>query len=179
MYPTSSTTTSGMKPSRRSSASRLPVRLGVAEPGDPLGGGGEGDPLAGEAGADRDRDRQVRLAGPGRAEQNDVLARVEEVELAEVLDHLALDGALEAEVELLERLAGREASRLDPALAAVGLARGDLGLKQRLGEALVAPVLLAGPLGQLRQRPRGRRRLQRPKQVGELGGFGHAGIRAS
>ena len=68
-----------------------------------------------------ERDREVGLAGPGRAEQHDVLARVEEVELAEVLDHLALDRALEAEVELLERLAGGEAGGLDPALAAVAL----------------------------------------------------------
>jgi hypothetical protein len=52
---------------------------------------------------------------------------VEEVELAEVLDDLALDRALEGEVELLERLAGGEAGRLDPALAAVALPGGDLG----------------------------------------------------
>jgi hypothetical protein len=38
---------------------------------------------------------------------------VQEVEPAEVLDHLLSDRALEAEVELLERLAGREAGRLD------------------------------------------------------------------
>jgi hypothetical protein len=47
---------------------------------------------------------------------------VQEVELAEVLDHLAADRALEGEVELLERLAGREAGRLDARLAAVRLA---------------------------------------------------------
>jgi hypothetical protein len=44
---------------------------------------------------------------------------VQEVELAEVLDHLALDRALEGEVELLERLSGPKARRLDPRLAAV------------------------------------------------------------
>ena len=42
------------------------------------------------------------------------------------------------------------------------LPRGDLGREQRLGEALVAPLLLAGPLGQLGQRPGGGRRLQLP-----------------
>ena len=62
------------------------LALGVAEPGDPLGGGRERDALAGEAGADRDRDREMGLAGAGRAEQDDVLAGVQEVELAEVLD---------------------------------------------------------------------------------------------
>jgi hypothetical protein len=88
---------------------------------DPLGGGGERDALAGQTGADRERDREVGLAGPGRTEQHDVLLGVQEVELAEVLDHLSLDGALEGEVELLERFARREAGRLDPALAAVAL----------------------------------------------------------
>jgi hypothetical protein len=54
----------------------------------------------------------MRLAGAGRPEQDDVLLGVQEVELAEVLDDLALDRALEGEVELLERLALREARRL-------------------------------------------------------------------
>ena len=116
------------------------LALGIAEAGDPFGGGGEGDALAGQAGPDRDGDREVGLAGPGRAEQHDVVAGVQEVELAEVLDHLALDRALEGEVELLERLAGGKAGRLDAGLAAVALARGDLGGEQRLGEALVAPL---------------------------------------
>ena len=96
-----------------------------------------GHPLAGEAGPDAEGDRQVGLAGPRRAEQDDVLAAVQEVELAEVLDHLLLHRALEGEVELLQGLARREARRLDPALAAVGLPRGDLGGEHRLQEALV------------------------------------------
>jgi hypothetical protein len=79
----------------------LPLR--VAEAGDPLGRGRERDPLAGEAGADPERDRHVRLAGPGRAEQDDVVFGGEEVELAEVEHERLLHRALEAEVELLER----------------------------------------------------------------------------
>ena len=51
------------------------------------------------------------LPVPGRAEQDHVLAAVQEVELAEVLDHLLLDRALEGEVELLKRLsAGKRAA---------------------------------------------------------------------
>src|ERR671919_438804 len=157
-----------MKPSRRSSASRLPWRLASARRATHA--------VAGEAGADRDRDRQVRLAGPGRPEQHDVVLGVQEVELAEVLDHLLLDRALEGEVELLERLAGREARRLDPVLAAVAVPRCDLGREQRLGEALVAPLLLARALGELRQRPGRGRRLQLAEQMRELGGLAHAGI---
>src|SRR5439155_13265976 len=115
--------------------------FGLAEAGDPLGRGGELDALAGQAGADRERDREVGLAGAGRAEQQNVFAGVEEVELAEVLDHRLFDRALEAEVELLEGLAGREAGGLDPGLAAVAIAGGDLGAEQDLGEPLVAPSL--------------------------------------
>ena len=93
---------------------------------------------------------------------------MQEVELAEMLDHLLFDRPLEGEVELLERFAGGEPRGLDPALAAVALARGGLGREQRLGEALVAPFLGACTLGELRQRLRGRWGLHRPEQVLEL-----------
>ena len=119
------------------------------------------------------------LAGAGRAEQHDIVLGVEEVELGEVLDDLALDGALEGEVELLERLARGQARGLDAALAAVALPGGDLGREQDLGEALIAPLLFAGAVGELRQGAGGGRRLQRAEQVRELGGLGHAGISAS
>src|SRR5215217_6080148 len=105
------------------------------------------------------------LPVPGGPNRDDVLLGVQEVELAEVLDDLALDRALEGEVELLERLAGREARGLDAALAAMALPGGDLGREQDLGEALIAPLLLARTLGQLRQRAGGGRRLERPEQV--------------
>jgi hypothetical protein len=42
------------------------LALGVGEAGDPFGRGREGDALAGEASADAERDREVRLAGAGR-----------------------------------------------------------------------------------------------------------------
>jgi len=42
------------------------LSLCVAETGDPFGRGREGDALAGEAGADAERDREVGLAGAGR-----------------------------------------------------------------------------------------------------------------
>ena len=117
---------------------------------------------------------------PRRPEQDHVLARVEEVELAEVLDHGLLDAALEGEVKLLQRFAGGEPRGLDPTLAAVALAGGDLGAEQDLGEALIAPLLFAGAVGEHRQRPRGRWRFERAEEVRELGrGLGHAGIRAS
>src|SRR5919202_1387930 len=54
----------------------------------------------------------------------------------------------------------REAGGLDPALAAVAVARGHLGRQQYLGETFIAPGLLAGALGERRQRARRGRGLQ-------------------
>jgi hypothetical protein len=48
-----------------------------------------GDAVAGEAGSDAQGDREVSLAGAGRAEQDDVLAAGEEVELSEVQHRVA------------------------------------------------------------------------------------------
>src|SRR3954453_14585607 len=120
------------------------------------------------------------LAGAWRAEEDHVFARVQEVELAEMLDDGLLDAALEGEVEFLQRLAAGEAGGLDAALAAVAVARGDLRGEQRFSEALIAPLLLAGALGERGQRPGCRGRLQRAEQVRQLGcGPAHAGITAS
>jgi len=116
-----------MNESRRSSASRLPWRLASES---------RATHWVAVANWTRWPARQARietaiakcgLAGAGRAQEDHVLARVQEVELAEVLDDCLLDRALEGEVELLERLAGGEAGGLDAALAAVTVTRRDLG----------------------------------------------------
>jgi hypothetical protein len=102
---------------------------------------------------------------------------VQEVELVDVLDDLLLHRALEGEVELLQRFAGGEPRGLDPPLAAVAVARGDLDPQQHLREPLIAPPCFARPVGDRRQRPGGGRRLQRAEQVRELRRrLGHAGI---
>ena len=98
---------------------------------------------------------------------------MQEIELAEMLDHLLFDRALEGEVELLQRFAGGEPGLADARLAAVALPRRGLGRQQRLGEALIAPLLLAGSLGELRQRAGGGGRLEQSEQVRKLGVGAH------
>src|SRR4051794_14489896 len=119
------------------------------------------------------------LAGARRAEQDDVLAAGEEIELAQVQDAVAADRGLEGEVELLQRLAGGEPRGLDPALAAVAVAAVEPGLEQRGGERLERPVFGAGAVGELRQRSRGGRRLHGPEQMRELGRRATHAIRTS
>src|SRR3712207_7387132 len=48
---------------------RSAASLGVGEQRDPFGGGAKRDAVAGQAGTDSDRDREVALAGAGRREQ--------------------------------------------------------------------------------------------------------------
>jgi hypothetical protein len=144
--------------------------VGVGEPGDPLGGGGELDPVPGLAGSDRQPGGEVGLAGAGRPEEHHVLPAGDEVQRAEVGDGVALEAAGVVEVELLDALAGREPGGPDPALTAVGLPGRDLPLQAGDQELLVGPGLGPGPLGQPAERlPQGRG-LQRPGQERDLRG---------
>ncbi len=115
--------------------------VGVGEPGDPLGGGGEQDPVPGLAGPDRQADREMGLAGAGRAEEHDVVAGGDEVQGAQVGDQVAAEAAGVVEIELFQGLAGGEPGGADASLAAVGLAGGDLALQAGDEELLVGPVL--------------------------------------
>ena len=148
--------------------------VGVGEPGDPLACGGEQDPVPGLAGADRQADGQVGLAGAGWAEEHHVLPGGDEVQGAQVGDQVAFQAAGVVEVELLQALAGREPGGPDAALAAVGLPGGDLALQAGDQELLVRPGLGAGPFGQPGHRLAQRGRLQRPGQERDLGRSGPA-----
>ena len=119
--------------------------LGLLEAVDPLLGGGERDAVAVLAGLDRQRDREVCLAGPGRAEEADVAVLGDPGELREVQDQRPLGAGLGGEVEVLERLVGGEGGVADALAGAGGVAGEDLGLQQRLEELLVGPALLARP----------------------------------
>ena len=141
--------------------------LGCLEAVDPLLGGGERDAVAGLAGLDRQRDREVRLAGAGRAEEADVAVLGDPGELGEVQDQRAFGAGLGGEVEVLERLVGGEGGVADALARAGGVAREDLGLEQRLEELLVGPALLARPRRGLLEALQDARRLQLREQVGQ------------
>ena len=123
--------------------------VGVGEAGDPFGGGGERDAVAGLAGPDR----RARWRGgscrcrAGRGTRRCLLAVTKSRVPRWAID-VAFEGALVVEVEVLEGLAGREPGGADAALAAVGFAGGDLALQAGGEELLVGPALGAGPLGQ-------------------------------
>ncbi len=124
--------------------------------------------MAGKAGADPERDRQVRLAGPRRAEQHHVFFAGQEVQLAKVQDGVFVDRVLEREVKLLEGFAGREPCGLDAGLAAVTVTRVGLGFQQRGSELLKGPFLAAGAVSELWQRVCGGGRFELAKQVRKL-----------
>jgi len=143
--------------------------VGLGEQVDPLRRGGEQDPVAGLAGADRDPGGQVGLAGAGWAEEHHVLFAGDEVQGAQVGDQVTLESAGVVEVELLQRLAGREPGRADPPLAAVGLPGGDLALQAGCQELLMGPGLGTCPLGQPTDRLAQCWCFQRPGQERQLG----------
>src|SRR5215211_1726839 len=115
MYSTSSTTTQP-RPAHPFGLAQLVLERAAApaEQRHPFGGGAELDAPALEAGPDRDRDREVGLAGAGAAPSSTTFSRASrKSSWAEVLDHLAADRALESGAELLERVAGRLAGGAD------------------------------------------------------------------
>jgi hypothetical protein len=72
-----------------------------------------------------------------RAKEYDILLPDNEIQRAEVSDHVTLETASVVEVELLQRLAGREPGGADPALTAMRFARGDLTLQAGYEKFLV------------------------------------------
>jgi hypothetical protein len=117
-----------------------------------------------------DKEKGAVLTMTGRAQKHHVVLRRGEVQGAQVRDDLAAQAAGVVEVELLQRLAGREPGGADPALAAVGLPGGDLALQAGHQELLVRPGLGAGPLGQPGHRVAQGGGFQRPGQERDFGG---------
>ena len=83
-------------------------------------------------------------------------------------DLLALDGALEGEVVVIERLDLGEAGGLDPVLAAVGFSGGDFFGEDGGQVGLVVLAFLGRSFGQHRGASADARRFEGPGQEGEL-----------
>ena len=100
--------------------------LGFLERGDQVGQRAVVDAPAALRGGDGEADRQVRLAHAGRAEKHHVLLALDEAELVQALDLLALDRGLEGEVEVAERLDRRQPRGAHRGLQPAVVAQGDL-----------------------------------------------------
>ncbi len=109
------------------------------------------------------------LTSLGWAEEHDVVFGDDEIQGAEVGDEVAFESASVVEVELLQRLSGREPGSADAALPAVGLAGGDLALQAGHQELLMGPGLGAGPFGQPGDRLAHRGGFQSAGQEADLG----------
>src|SRR5258708_4230162 len=94
--------------------------VGLGEPGDPSGGGGERDPVPGAAGAARGAGGGVRLACPGGAQDPRVVAGGDKARGARVRDALAFRPAGGVVVEAPQRLGGGDRGGGDAAFPAVG-----------------------------------------------------------
>jgi site-specific DNA recombinase len=143
--------------------------MGGGEAVDPLAGGGEQNPVPGLAGTDRQACREMRFSCPRWTEEHDVVLARDEIQRAQMRDRFAFEAAGVLEVELLQRLAGREAGSADAALAAVVLPGGDLALQAGDEELLMRPGLRPGAFGQPIHRGTQRRCLQCSGEVGDLG----------
>ena len=81
---------------------------------------------------DREAYGQVGLPDPGRAEQDHVLASIDEAELVQAVDLFALDAGLEGEVELIERLHRGQPGGAHGGFEPAVVAQRDLGAEQLL-----------------------------------------------
>ena len=108
--------------------------MGVGEAGDPVGGGREQDPVAVVGGLDAESDREVGLAGAGRAEEDDVAGLGEEPSRCQ-RSNLLTDGGLGVEVEVVESLASAEPGLPDAHVGAGGVTCRDFAF-----HALALPV---------------------------------------
>lgn len=145
-------------------------RMGFAEPGDPFGGGGESDPMAGLAGSDPQGGGEVGFPGPGWAEEDHVVFAGDEVEGSEVGDDVSFEAALMVEVEIFDGFAGGEACSFDPVLTAVVLTGSHLPFQTGRKELFMGPTFGSGPFRQSLHRGCQRRSFEGPAEPGEVGG---------
>src|SRR6266566_4680272 len=142
-------------------------RLGFLERRDEIGEGAVVDAAATLGGGDREADREVGLPHTGRPEEDDVFFALDEAERVQAVELLAFDRRLEAEVEVGERLHGRQTRGAHGGGEPAGIAQRDL----RPGEPAAIPELPHGRGGDAHGLPQAARRGSGP---GRLEGGRHS-----
>ncbi|GAA3493892.1 hypothetical protein GCM10019016_009910 [Streptomyces prasinosporus] len=104
--------------------------------------------MAGLAGPDAEPGGEVGFAGAGRSQKDHVLLSGDEVQRPQMGDDFAFHRPLVVEIEVLQRLAGGESSCPDASLGAMGVTGSDLPLQACGQILLMAPALVASPLGE-------------------------------
>src|SRR5437870_4117102 len=84
----------------------------------------------------------MRLADARWAEQDDVFRALDEAQAGQLAHLPAVDGGLELEIELVERLDPRQAGQREPALDAALVAATPFGLEGLSEKALVVEIAL-------------------------------------
>ena len=126
--------------------------VGGGEPVDPLAGGGEQHPVAALAGADREPAGEVGLAVPGGPSRTTLSLAATKSRVPRWAMVSRLRPRAWSKPKSSKLFAGREPGGPDPALAAVGLADGNLALQASGEELLMGPRLGAGALGEATDR---------------------------
>src|SRR5207245_2950010 len=119
-------------------------------------------------GAVGDGDRQVGLAGAGRAAEDEPGAVGDEFGPQDAAEERQTDGALEGKVILVDRLEEGEAGATHAALDARLSAVGDLLGDEQRQEVAVAKTLALGPLREVGVEPPHGRQVQAAKQAVEV-----------
>jgi len=115
-----------------------PLVSSLDEAGDQFGGSEEPDPVALGTGLSGQSGGQVGLAGPGVADEEDVLLLVDVLTAHELGDQHLVDRRTGREIEGLKRFHGRKTRRLHPSLGRPFLAfeQLKLGQAQQVGQMI-------------------------------------------
>ena len=111
---------------------QIALPLGLGERGYELGQGAEVDAAPGLDGLDAESDGKMRLAAARLAQEVDDLAAVDELELRQGKDAVAVERGLEAEVEAGEGLEAGQPPHLERRLDAPAFAQGELFAQERV-----------------------------------------------
>jgi hypothetical protein len=139
--------------------------LRILERGDEVGERGVVDAAATLGRGDGEAHGQVRLPDARRPEEHDILASLDEAQRVEALELVAFDARLEAEVEVRERLHGRESRGPHGGLQPPLIAQRDVAAEERTHRLPGGELAAVGPAQDVVEGFEGAGHLE----IGELG----------